>query len=151
MKLWAFHYSKSDKHEPIRGRVGRFLQGKQWIHYNMSETFERPISFFPIFHTTGMHLEDDYYLTNKKHGSISLVSFIETFLNAFSRRFYKRSGASQHAVKSLYMIPQICHPSAHQSDDLSILSVKELFSGPPDSLCLSDMLHAALWLHLCST
>lgn len=111
-------------------------------------TCPRPSSvqslFFPIFHTTGMHLEDDYYLTNKKHGSISLVSFIETFLNAFSRRFYKRSGASQHAVKSLYMIPQICHPSAHQSDDLSILSVKELCSGPPDSLYLSDMLHAAL-------
>lgn len=54
-------------------------------------TCTRPSSiqslFPPFVYTTGMHLEDDYCLTNKKHGSISLVSFIETFWNAFGSHF----------------------------------------------------------------
>ena len=64
MKLWAFHDSERDKHEPIRGGVGRVLQGKQWIHYNVYETFEHPIAFPPL-RLHDRHASGRWLLLNK--------------------------------------------------------------------------------------
>lgn len=64
------------------------------------------------------------------------MSFIETCCCAFlntggSHFFYKRSGASQHAVKSLYMIPSIHRSAIHLCTSRMTLAAGRLKSFDP--------------------